>query len=1031
MIHSARQKQAQSFESQYRNPQATQMNFSMQQMQMQQQMRNANMQNSRPAQYPQGLQPEHSNGSLQASPMPKQQQPFAQMQQQQFLPGNGSANPQLSLQQFQQNPNLSQNLGRQMLTNTGQVTFSPQENQQINMMAQQVRQKASPQELETIKQKLNNAPPNQKLAWHQQNIDPMAWYFRKLAHSQFVQAKQRQIAAQQQMQLSTADGMNMAPQQSLSVPQSSSSIASQQFGAPSAPQGFDPAYSGNFQQFGSQILGLQQQGLRSQEEGQVVVPASGTQKPPQQQHQQTAAMQAMPQHSSMNQPNPPRPIPNHPQFLLQQEKMQQVARMQAQAQIQNAGGVQIQPSPHNTLQGQAGGLNGHMSQAVSQQSPAMPTLNRPLGPTMQQPLNHGTPPQRQQNNSSQGQSQDSVTVNQLGQQLQQTPGLVNPMNGSVTVGEQQRPQQMPFMNMQNMPPEMKAKLLSLPLEQQRAFMINLQKQIGERQKQQALDSKSISSGPSAPVRDLRIDHQAQLNGLRPVQRGQDQGGLTQNTGNGLLNVSQPQNISTTVASGQQIVSMPTPGAAQSFQQQKQQTNQPRLPQGQLGALTEEQTRKMDEQPFPPTMLASQVMHSLFPQGLRLWGELKEWVKENVNNMPPDMSEKLKGLQRLHFQNLVSKQAMHHRQQQRLRQQANNESQQSAAPSQQSGPAPPAQMVPPPNSHTPMPNMNSASMSVPRSMPQTPGPSPEEIRIQYPHFKDWSDERIKEFMLNKKRQLMEQQSAQRQISTLQQAQYENMQRAQNQQHLRQGYGPAAQNASSQPQQLPNPSQLAATTSNRIPAHFNAPGGAQGLAQEQQPRGQARSNNQPLPNQKGMKRNNEDDVVEVPNPNIALQQQRRLQQTGKQNMNVQNANAPALNREVSSNGAQQQQQQQQQQSSQYELELRKHAAQAMPVPLTQQPQPNATGLLAAERASRPFENERIRLRYSELQNEVLQSLPPRKEVVVDQQTRERMVKLLKDNINYVKRFRGFEPAVLGVTQNEEMTKDLIRCVSSPCL
>ena len=1007
------------------------MNFTMQQMQMQQQMRNANIQISRSAHFPQSLQTEQGNGSLQASPMPKQQQPFEQLQQQQFLPGNGLVNAQLSMQQFQQNPNLSQNLGRQMLPHAAQVTFSPQENQQINMMAQQVRQKATPQDIENIRQKLNNAPPNQKLAWQQQNIDPMAWYFRKLAHSNFMQLKQRQIAAQQPVQISTADGMSMAPQQSLSMPQTSSSIANQQFGAAPAPQGFDPAYGGNFQQFGSQILGLQQQGLRSQEEGQVVVPASGTQKPPQQQHQQTAAMQAMPQHPSMSQPNPPRSIPNHPQFLLQQEKMQQVARMQAQAQIQNAGGMQIQLSPHNTLQGQAGGLNGHMSQAVSQQSPAMPTLNRPLGPNMQQPPNHGTPPQRQQNNSSQGQSQDSGMLNQLGQQMQQAPGLVNPMNNSVMMGDQQRPQQMPFMNVQNMPPEMKAKLLSLPPEQQRPFMINLQKQIGERHRQQALSSKSMSSAPSAPARDLRIDHQAQLNGQRTVQRGQDPATLSQNTSNGPPNVSQPQDMSSITASGQQVIPVPTPGAGQTFQQPKQQANQLRLSQSQSAPLTEEQTRKMDEQPFPPTMLASQVMHSLFPQGLRLWGELKEWVKENVNNMPADMSDKLKGLQRLHFQNLVAKQAMHHRQQQRLRQQANNESQQTSAPSQQSGPAPPAQMVPPPNSQTPMPNMNPTSIPLPRSMPQTPVHSPEEIRIQYPHFKDWSDERIKDFMLTKKRQLMEQQSAQRQNSTLQQAQYENMQRAQKQQPLRQGFGHAIQNGSSQPQQLPNQSQPAATTSNRGPPHFNAQGGIQGLAQEQQPRGQARPNNQPLPNQKGMKRNNEDDVVEVPNPNIAIQQQRKHQQTGKQGMNVQKPNATALNREVPPIGTQQQQQQQQQQqSSQYELELRKHAAQAVPVHLTQQPQSNFTGPLAAERVSRPFENtERVRLRYSELQNEVLQALPPRKEVMVDPQTRERMVKLLKDNIDYVKRFRAFEPAVLMMTLNEEMTKDLIRCVSSP--
>ena len=987
------------------------------------------MQNSRPTQFPPGLQTEQSNGSLQASPMPKLQQPFAQVQQQQFLPGSGLANTQLSMQQFQQNSNPSQNLGRQMLANAGQVTFSPQENQQINMMAQQFRQKAGPQEIETIKQKINNAPPNQKLAWQQQNIDPMAWYFRKLAHNSFLQLKNRQIAAQQQLQVGSADGMSMAPQQSLLIPQSSSSMAGQQFQAASAPQGFDPSYGGNFQQFGSHISGLQQQGLRSQEEGQVVVPASGTQNPSQQQHQQTVTMQDMSQHSSMSQPNPPRPIPNHPQFLVQQEKMQQVARMQAQAQIQNAGGMQIQPSAHNALQGQAGGLNGHMNQAVSQQSPAMPTLNKPLGPSMQQPPTNGTLPQRQQNNSSQGQSQDSGTLSQFGQQIQQTSGSVNPINGSVMIGEQKKPQQMAFMNVQNMPPDMQAKFNSLPPEQQRAFRINLQKSMSERHRQQVLASKTMSSGSSAVPRDLRIDHQAQVNGQRSVPREPDQAGLTQNTVNGPLAVSQPQDMSSTTASSQQLFPMSTPGTGQNFQQQKQQTNQQRFSQSQMGPLTEEQTRKMDEQPFPPNILTTQTMQSLFPQGLRLWGELKEWVKDHVNIMPPDMSDKLEGLQRLHYQNIYLKHQIQNRQQQRLRQQAINESQQPSASSQQPGPAPPAQMVPAPSSQIPVPNMNSASIGLPRIMPLAPGYSLEEIRIHYPHFKDWSDERIKEFMVARKRQLMEQQLIQRQNSTLQQSQYENMQRAQNQQSLRQGFGPAVQNVSSQSQQMPNKSQSAAPTSNTIPTHLNTQGGLQGSGQESQPRGQARPSNQPLPNQKSTKRNNEDDVVEVPNPNIALQQHRRLQQTGKPNTNVHKLNASALKREASSIGAQQQQQQQQQQSSQYELELRKHAAQATPAPSIQQPQTNVPNLSVAARASRSFEStERMKVRYNELQNEVLQALPLRKEVMVDQQTREHMIMLLKNNIDYVKRFRAFEPTFLFMTRNEETTKEIIRCVSS---
>lgn len=973
------------------------------QMQMQSQARNG-MQNTKNPHFQAGYQPQFQ-GSMQTSRMP--------MQQQQYNTADGLNLAQAPIQQMPQLQNIPQNTPRQVPQNAGQVNITAQENQQINLMAQQLRVSTSPQELEGIKERIRNAAPNQKMLWEQQRIDPMALWFRRSAATKFMNQKARGVLAQQQVQPNIPDGLPVTPQQPHASISNTSNPANQQFGSTPGTQAFDPVFGGNMQQFGSQILGLQQQGLRSQEEGQVVVPASGAPTAPPQ-HQQQGVGQAITQHPSMNQPNTSRSNANHPQFLLQQEKMQQVARMQAQAQIQNAGGVQLQPSQHNILQGQAGGLN--MSQMIPQQSPAMPNLNRPIGPSMQQQQqqNYGTPQARQHSSVPQNQTTDGAPQNQ---RMQQVQGANNGLSAPQIGNEQWKNLQLP--DMRQFPVSVQQKLASLPPEQQKPFLLNLQRaRMTNMARAKALNG--LSSG-----QEYIGDHQPPSNGQRPVQRNQGHPSDVQNPGAFLPTAIPLQDASLMAKPGQQPAS--AQGLEQRPLQQPQQLNQPRMSQAAASHMSEEQVQRMDLQPYPPNILTNQVEDSLPPQGVRLWGDLKAWVAQNIDSMPPGILDKLKNLQGLHFQNLVTRQSVTV-QAQKARLLGQNLVPQTSTPFQQPGPAPPAQMVPT-RSNQPLTH----ATTMPRTLSESQPPSAEQIlnlRNRFPQMKDWPENRIGEVMLQRKRVYMEQ-LAQHQATNTQQAQYENLQRAQNQQPQRQVFMPNMQSEQGHSQQATIQAQQAIPNSTKAPALLNGLSAVRNNSQAQQARGAARPANppQPLPSQKGTKRTNEDDVIEVPNPNIALQQHRRLQQSGKQGTSAQNTNASQARREQPPATVQHQQLQQ---PSQYELELRKQAAQTTAVSQQQQLglRPNVVPDHAPQ-SGEEHEKMKQNIKFKQILNEVAQSLPHRKSILVDPPTRERMVQLLKENVEVIKRVQSIEQVFYGLTRNEEMTKDLIRTVSPPTL
>jgi hypothetical protein len=673
---------------------------------MGQQIHGHNM-NLRPSQLPQNFANPQMQNAMQTMNMQNQQQSQQSVNQHPQNLGNMMmAGSQPQMQHGVQVQNLNPNVPRQMGTG-----LTMEEMQQVQLIAQQLRTRATPEDLEQVKANIQSAPLEQKQKWQQQGMDPIMVYYRQHAlrlfwnkkkevamqQQQLRQRQQQQQHHQQQVQATVNLGMTTGPQQGLSMPQNAPGNALQQFAAVSAGQGYNSTFSGTMQNFGN-ILGLQQDALRSQERGQVVVPVSGNPSNPQQPPQ--GLMQATMQQNSMSQPNPPRTNFTAQQLMAAQEKMQQDARLQTHA--RNGGALQGQIPPEHNLQGQAGGLNSSMGQIMSQQSPAMPNLNRPLGPSMPMTQHQGPIQNRPQVPPSQLAPNNAMTGNPHSQQLQAF--------------------------LATLPLDMQQKYQSMSQEQKMGIFQSYMKQSRTRQ-------------PQIP--------QNQIGRQIPVHTP---GPVTQNFNTFNPSVSQPQDGSQGTQ-GRGFEPHPQPQVPQQPLPARNPQNPP--------ILNTQQVAFMDAQPFPPNMINAQDMHRLPPQGVRLWRELKSWVQQN---MPEEILTKLKNLQALHFQDYARKS-----QQQR---QAGNALGQPVH-LQQTGPAPQAQMLQARGILPP--TQMGMGVPMPLGMPVNPPPSAaqlQQIRAQYPETRQLSDENIRAYFIKSK---MAEQYKMQQAQNAQRAQFQQHQK----------------------------------------------------------------------------------------------------------------------------------------------------------------------------------------------------------------------------------------------------------------
>ena len=269
---------------------------------------------------------------------------------------------------------------------------------------------------------------------------------------------------------------------------------------------------------------------------------------------------------------------------------------------------------------------------------------------------------------------------------------------------------------------------------------------------------------------------------------------------------------------------------------------------------------MDAFNFPAGILNANSALSQLPENVKTWAQLKAWVAQNDHTLPPGSLLKLRGLQGLHYQNLAAQ----HKQRQNVTMGPSHPmmTQGSTQPS-----APTAPMVPPRNNGLPMSLANS-SRPAPNVMQPMPQPTIQEIqaaRVRLPEqLAGMTDHQLAAVIMKQRQEEIMKATHAQQKPGQQQDQYNNLQRPHYPPSGSQQFPPPA----NQPVQAPQPS---------IVQGPSPPQGSRPTAsvkdtvtkQQAQPSRISQTPNQGPSGSKGVKRNNSDDVVEVPNPNVGQQ------------------------------------------------------------------------------------------------------------------------------------------------------------------
>ena len=983
-LTTTRQGRINEMEGRYQNGQGNQMNINRHQMAMQRGMATGPLGRGQPGfPNPQLQQP------MQASPIPMQPQPPPDVRHNAL--SNQTSFGQTPLRQYQQ----GQTIPRQQAQNGPPVMFTPEENARLNMMAQELRSSASPQDIEIVKQRINASPTEQRERWRQQNVDLLHMYFRNQAIQLYMRQKARfrDLSAQQQMQNSGTESALNAPQQNRLMPSNLSHQPNQQFG-------------GNLNLYGDQVLGLQQDAMRSQEAGQVVVPVSDQRisqlQQPRQPIQQGFPMQPNAQGQMMNRPDTAAAMANHTQLMVQKEKIKEATRMrnqaQAQAQAQISPGVQSHGQLPNNLQGQIGGLNNLPGQSIPRGSPAMPTLNRPMGDTAPQVNLQGTPQQRvveqarqQAHNGSESTMQRSLSSAQQQGQYTGRPAIAG--NG---VQERQH-----FA----IPPQFQQQITNMSPEHKKAFALWQQRQMMPRDRQRAT---GLSPAPVENQSNVGGNNQTTRTQAPPAQnlgqRGPPQTPITQV----LLNALQSTNNSQENLVGATAVQQNTVSQGQNFQPSGQQLIGHRP----IPPLTEIQLQRMDHMQYPPTIL-DRIQLKNIPAGVITWGGLKAWAARNMDVHGGSLPEQLVHLQSLHFQALLAR-----NQQERARvrnMMANQESQVPTSVPQQ-GPAPPAPMANLPNNAAfyPQANQNSDQIASQRQLSQMLTASDQEVhsmRANYPQIQGFSDDRLRQLIVQRKRQTM--QGRVPQPDSQQRSRNEELQLLRNEQLSDRVLGPQGPQISQV--KSPHTAEQARPVVSSQNNWTAAPLGAQAPNQSRQGRNAATNLDLVRQSQKGVKRNNEDDPVKVSNPNELQESQRRKA-------------GPAKASQLSDNN-EKQYPAGPQASSQYEMELRNQASRRIPGTSAQQLQPETKRDPSKDQERYAMEEKgRKTQRLVQLSKQVLENMPPTKMLSLDPSAKQKIGKLLQDSRHMLIRNEHLLKVLFDNTEDENLAVDLIHTVGS---
>ena len=579
-IAQTRNRQAQNIQEHLRNPQPPPGNM------MQPQMQGMPMSHNPPQFHfaanvnPQLQQP------MQASGMPIPQ-PFMH-QQPQLVMGN----QQMGLQP------IPPGLHPQIPPNHGQPQLTVEDNQMIQQIAHSLAVNTPRDQLDSIRHNLDNMHPDQRQFLAQQNIDPLMYFFRSHATRKLLEQKAR-MGQRAGHDLSVPANALM-PQQPRPPSQNSPPIQSHP-SHPSQippPQMVDPSFGGSM----DQILVQQQDALRSQEAGQVVVPAS------QQRGNMRGTSQPQPNTllgGGQMVPNLTQPLPVAAQYWGNPPLMPgnlQPSATQAPPHTASFGNM----STPAQLQGQLGGLSSQAGR-VPQQNPNVPNLTK--GAKETPPTQSRWHPQR---------------VAQPNQSPDQNPVAVQhatPQPGAPAEIDANRQRQR----------QLNQHMASLTPDQRREFMKTFQR--GPRPAPQVNPHVIESSGT------LLAENQA-------GQQAPHQDVSSNTTTNNAEGVHDP-------ALPPQPPLVAVPGPQQGLLQRAHPAARHNTQVAHLAnTLTEEQAQQMDQLEFPKTILNSSGTLSHLPPNIKTWGQLKAWVSQQNNALPQGILGKIKLLQGLHYQNLA-------------------------------------------------------------------------------------------------------------------------------------------------------------------------------------------------------------------------------------------------------------------------------------------------------------------------------------------------------------------------------------------
>ncbi|KAL4919298.1 hypothetical protein BDW62DRAFT_43135 [Aspergillus aurantiobrunneus] len=572
--------------------------------------------------------PQQMSRMMQASPMPGQQQ----MQM-----GMNDPNQQAALQQRQQQqqqPRPQPRPGGAAALNEDLNSLSGQEYETVCRIANQMFQKTSTEDMNKIKMNLTNMSQEQQIYLNKKGMDPLTYFFRCQAMAHLRRVKRSRMEMTRNNQTNGVDSTNSLMGDPMINPQQRQmfqNMVNMQQRNPSFSMGnqqtLDPSsFIGNVEN----IQGQQADGLRSQEAGQLVVPASSSQmnQPPFSAPQNMFPVgQQLGQGNQVNMNN----AGISPPFLNQQhlpnaqtgpqDRPQQAAQFQSQPQTQTqAQRVQAAQKAQMAIS-QSGQANAHMQQSISQ-SPAMPMLNRPM-------------PAQGQISPAQAAAQAQPTSRQPG--IGQHPPNVQPMGAHQ--GIQNRP---PIP--QHLPPQVQEQLAQMSNEQLTAFFMNQRRMHANNP---ALARANTAQPNMAMQQNMSLSNQGQQ-----MVNGQ------------MVN---PQNMRTTLGLQQQLASMGgaqqpnqrIPGQQMSVQQrqqqQQQQLNRLQILFQNVGPnmeMTPEQVREMDRVQFPSAIFGNNPNAASIPKNIKTWGQLKQLAATNHQLLGGMDLQKLMTYQKFHLAQLL-------------------------------------------------------------------------------------------------------------------------------------------------------------------------------------------------------------------------------------------------------------------------------------------------------------------------------------------------------------------------------------------